>query len=74
VWTNGRPRGDLGHRAIIALTPKQERASWVNPDGGYSYFFSPDAARNLEAFVKFWEGFGCPEPTNLHHMGVVLLE
>jgi len=45
-----------------------------DPDGGYSYFFSPTAAKRFETFVKFWEGFGCAEPTNLQHMEIILLE
>lgn len=44
----------------------------TDPDGGYSYFFSPGAAKTLERFIKFWEGFGCPDPSNLHKMEVVL--
>lgn len=43
-----------------------------SPDGAFSYFFSPGAAKTLEAFVKFWGGVGCPEPTNLHQMEVVI--
>lgn len=44
----------------------------ADPDGSYSYFFSPGAAKALKAFLSFWEGVGCPEPTNLHQMEVVL--
>ena len=44
----------------------------TDPDGAFSYFFSPAAAKSLERFVKFWEGFGCPDPTSLKQMEVVL--
>jgi hypothetical protein len=37
----------------------------VHPDQAYSYFFSPGASESLEVFVRFWEGFACPEPANL---------
>ncbi len=43
-----------------------------DPDGGYVYFFSPAAAASLERLIKFWEGFGCPQPVNLDQMEVVL--
>lgn len=44
----------------------------ADPKGGYSYYFSPVAAKTLEKFMRFWEGFGCPEPTNLLQMEVVV--
>ena len=44
----------------------------ADPDGALSYFFSPGAAKTLEAFVKFWGGVGCPAPTNLHQMEKVI--
>ena len=43
-----------------------------DPDGGCSYYFSPAADKTLETFIDFWEGFGCPEPTNVNQMEVVL--
>ena len=39
---------------------------------GYSYFFSPDAAETLRAFVNFWEGFGVSQPTNLAQMEIIV--
>ncbi len=44
----------------------------ADPDGALSYFFSPVAAKTFERFIQFWEGFGCPQPTNLDQMQVVL--
>jgi hypothetical protein len=44
----------------------------VHGDCSYSYFFSPEATEALEAFIRFWGGFGCSEPTGLHQMEVVL--
>ena len=40
--------------------------------GGYSYFFSPAAARAFAQFIRDWEGFGCSEPHNLDEMEIVL--
>ena len=39
---------------------------------GYFCYFSPAAAKALEAFIDFWEGFGIPAPNDLHKMEVVL--
>ena len=44
----------------------------TDPDRSYSYFFSPGAAGALKAFMRFWGGVGCSEPTNLHQMEVIL--
>ena len=44
----------------------------VNPDGGYSYFFSPGAATHFQKFLEFWEGIAIAEPTNLLNMQVVI--
>jgi len=35
-------------------------------------FFSPEAAKQLKAFVNFWEGVGCAEPTNLPKMETII--
>ena len=43
-----------------------------NPEGGYSYFFSPGAGERLEIFVRFWRGVPVSEPTNLQHLQVVV--
>jgi len=34
----------------------------ANDNEGYCYFFSPDAARHYNAFVKFWRGFEFQDP------------
>jgi len=44
----------------------------ADADGAFSYFFSPEAAKTFERFIKFWDRFGCPDPTNLNQMEVVL--
>ena len=40
--------------------------------GGYFYYFSPAAAEALKVFMRFWEGYGVPEPTHWHQMEVVI--
>jgi hypothetical protein len=44
----------------------------VRPDDSCSYFFSPAAAGAMEAFVNFWEGYECDEPTNLAQMDILI--
>ena len=43
-----------------------------NPEGGYSYFFSPGAFERLQPFVRFWQGVAISEPPNLRHLQVVV--
>ena len=38
----------------------------------YMYFFSPEAANQLRAFVNFWEGVNCSEPANLAGMEKII--
>ena len=44
----------------------------VHADGSSSYLFSPAAAAALGAFVHFWDGYECAEPTNLAQMDVMI--
>jgi len=44
----------------------------VRADDSVSYFFAPAAGEALAAFVNFWEGYECSEPTNLAEMDVII--
>ena len=44
----------------------------VRPDQAVSYFFSPAAAHALAAFVNFWDGYECIQPTDLAQMDVII--
>ena len=62
-------RGEIRVLGLPAICRVYRR---VHPDQAYSYFFSPGASESLEAFIRFWEGFACPEPADLGHLEVVI--
>ena len=44
----------------------------THPDGSFTYFFSPPAAKSMQRFISFWGGVKCSEPTNLNQMAVII--
>jgi hypothetical protein len=52
--------------------PRDCHVYYTQATGGYYYYFSPTAAMVLEGFMRFREGFGVSEPTNLAQMEIVI--
>ena len=45
---------------------------YLKSAGGYFYYFSPAASEALGVFMRFWEGYGVPEPSQWHQMERVI--
>ena len=43
-----------------------------HPDAAITYYFSPNAFESMSAFVEFWNGYACPEPTDFIGLEVII--